>query len=549
MEVRCEGRLLDERGEPLEGLVVALEDREGLPRIRLAQATSGRDGTYALRAEADAWDAPQGIAVAVYDALGLRPLLRVPVAADTRRGVIDPVTVPRRLVSGWLATRTGNPTPVRLSEGNALELFVDDALFVAVSDAISRARRSISLTQLLFDRDFSTSRSFHHRPALVDELIGAGRRGVDVRILLNDNAIVPDSCAEIEQAALDADVPRVRVRRFPISPNVLHAKFLIIDEQEALIVGAPFQQSYWDTPRHDVHEPRRGKRNQPVHDVAVRMRGPIVAHAHEAFANLWNSRSDAAYGGDDRILPVSPPPQVGRAALQLVQTIPPQVLPTAPDGETTILQAYLRGIAQARDYVYMENQYFTNPTVSEALSRALRLRPSLQVILVINEDTDVPTYVRWQKRRLAELGHPGRPRLGVFVLRSPSPIYVHSKLALVDDAWATIGTANLDSMSLETADEFAAPFHPNFDANVVLLDGIEGAPRTGQVTETRRRLWAEHLGDPPEVFGARPDGGWLALWERVARENAQRLARGEPMKGHAVPYAPADIQPPGGRGD
>lgn len=539
--VECRGRIVDERGTPHEGLVVAVEDARTGPRVRLAQAVTDAAGAYALSARADAWDAPEGCALAVYDILGLRPLLRVPLAADATSGLIEPIAVPRALAHGWAATRMADPRPVRLSEGNDLAFFPDDEMWREIARAVRGARRTLVVTQLLFEPDFAISQDYGDRTRLLDMVLDAGRRGVEARILLNDNAVIRDSCAALEKAVAAAGVPNVRLRRFPTSPNVLHSKLLVVDAQEAFIVGPPFQQRYWDTPAHRTHEERRGH-PQPLHDVTVRLRGPIVADVHEGACWLYNRRAEEGTEGAnaefDILPPISPPPRAGEATLQFVQTIPPATLPQVPHGETTILQAYLRGIAAARDFVYIETQYYTSPTIAEALTRALRRNPALEVIIVLNESTDIPTYVRWQKHRLKEMGHPAEPRLGVFTLRSPGAIYVHSKVALADDAWATVGTANLDSMSLETADEFAAPIEPNIDANIVVLDGVDGAPRVGAVASLRRRLFAEHLGDAPEAYATRPEGGWLAVWRRVAEENRARLVDGRPMRGQAVPYEP-----------
>ena len=67
---------------------------------------------------------------------------------------------------------------------------------------------------------------------------------------------------------------------------------------------------------------------------------------------------------------------------------------------------------------------------------------------------------------------------------------MHSKVAIIDDIWATVGSANLDVFSLSRDD--------NSEVNAVLFDDAKV-----QISDFRRRLWAEHLGiaDPTQVDG------------------------------------------------
>jgi phosphatidylserine/phosphatidylglycerophosphate/cardiolipin synthase-like enzyme len=162
------------------------------------------------------------------------------------------------------------------------------------------------------------------------------------------------------------------------------------------------------------------------------------------------------------------------------------------------------------------------------------------------------------------------PRAGVFALWSAdvssarpgvmelNQIFVHSKVVLVDDQWATVGTANLDGVSLHSyGDDYTGRLARrvfrdvrNFEVNVV----IEGEPpddptapaRTGSIPELRTRLWSEHLALPVTALGARPAGGWLPLWRESAAgfvAMLRRRARAAPDDGvarraaHVLPYS------------
>jgi phosphatidylserine/phosphatidylglycerophosphate/cardiolipin synthase-like enzyme len=110
-------------------------------------------------------------------------------------------------------------------------------------------------------------------------------------------------------------------------------------------------------------------------------------------------------------------------------------------------------------------------------------------------------------------------------------IYIHAKLGIVDDKWATIGTSNLDGTSMNRTDWYSSLDVPvvkteivreadehrrSVETNAVIFDGAGGEPVTGFALDLRRRLWAEHLGlaeSSPVLDPAnRPAGGWLQLW-------------------------------------
>lgn len=206
-----------------------------------------------------------------------------------------------------------------------------------------------------------------------------------------------------------------------------------------------------------------------------------------------------------------------------------------------ILASYERALACARRFVYLETQYFTSPRIARLLADALAREPTLEAILLLNTHMDIPGYDAWQEARLREIRAFDHPRLGVFTLQNvtgdkAAPIYLHSKVAIVDDAWATLGSANLDSVSLHEGTEFPIPVPHNVEVNAALLDGIDGAPATGAVANLRRRLWSEHLGAAGIWRAGSPPGGWLATWRAVADANARALHAGAARTGRVFAY-------------
>jgi hypothetical protein len=266
-----------------------------------------------------------------------------------------------------------------------------------------------------------------------------------------------------------------------------------------------------------------------------------------------------------------------------------------PHGETGVLEAYQRAIMKAEEYIYIEDQYFNSPEIVNAIKARMIEKDTLQVIIVLNPRPDIGGYHAHQTALIRELkAAGGDARVAVFTMWScdprassllVAPIYVHSKVAIIDDVWLTVGTANVDGASLnarqwriilpgtiwELLDEgdfkaamfilwfplivlvFLAGFllpgisgflveamqrefvrftqhaNPNRDRqpprhpelNLVVFDGIAGQPASGKVKELRDRLWKEHLGVTPPPTPS--TGGWVAHWNKKADEYLTRI--------------------------
>jgi phosphatidylserine/phosphatidylglycerophosphate/cardiolipin synthase-like enzyme len=97
------------------------------------------------------------------------------------------------------------------------------------------------------------------------------------------------------------------------------------------------------------------------------------------------------------------------------------------------------------------------------------------------------------------------------------PIYVHAKLAIVDDTWLTVGSANLNEHSLFNDTEM----------NIVTHD-------SALATGTRMRLWAEHLELPVEAIDRDPIAVIDELWGPISGEQRARLDDDLPLTHRVV---------------
>lgn len=623
--IGVEGRVIDENGNPIEGLTVIAEDvdlgkielnvlnlleskvksfikNEGILNDSvefikdkyklllpfrddyLGSTTTDKNGYYHIIYPPGKYreilDKDPDIRIIVKDKLGVFELRKTEVYNDITSIVenIDDVIINRAEIEGWHVTLNSS-SPSRLTSNNNFEILIDNKnALKKIVEVIDEAKSYIYLTQFEFYPDFvplffsakDNSSEYKSDDPLTYKLLEAQNRGTDVKIIINENAVVPDNYDELYDYFKDSDV---EVRRFPAKgPYAMHAKVLVADGKKAFIIGSPFVQSYWDTNKHDINEPRRLNKNEgPLHDVSIYLEGPVINHIEEFFIELWNYLSDQHFGGETKIkenkslnknlIPnntlkiiqkINSPTISKNEQLQIVRSITPNTI--TKKGEAGVLEAYRKAITNAEDFIYLENQYFTNKYIIGALKKAVELNPNLQLIMVINEVPDVPTYRSWQHYGFEFMGLDlqkliiEHPQIGVFAKWSGKFVngknklrncYIHSKVAIVDDIWATIGTSNLDGSSLSCAEEFGSSEvsenHRNMEMNVLMFD-ME-SQKTGTIENFRKILWSEHLG--MDIINLkRPNDGWLDLWKHKAYENISELEREEiVLHGGILPYS------------
>lgn len=377
---------------------------------------------------------------------------------------------------------------------------------------------------------------------------------------------------ELHQWYADAgnDARNVRVRECILrSTMVTHAKAVIDRGKEGVLLGSPFDQDYFDSFEHRIDDRRRGAAPSkgPIHDVSVGVRGPAVAHLEELFNSHW------AIAAPDDIQPKPGTPQaIGTVADDEIVT-PAQVVLTldsmfaeATDGEKGVLEAYLRGIHFAQRFIYIENQYFHYDVIIDALIQALKAKSDLVLILLVNVAPDMPLYPGLQQKAIRkikdELGAAAKKQVGVFTAWShavrdvdrklPRPRlidnYLHTKSALIDNRWATVGSANLDGASLEHVEYARAALSGevrNTECNLVVWEETPATP--SPVDALRRRLWSEHLGfsgtsDP--LLADSPTKNWLDVWNQRAGEKLAQLIVDSNLvhPAHILPWPDRDFQ-------
>jgi phosphatidylserine/phosphatidylglycerophosphate/cardiolipin synthase-like enzyme len=288
-----------------------------------------------------------------------------------------------------------------------------------------------------------------------------------------------------------------------------HEKLVIVDGETAFVGGIDLTSLGGD--RYDTSgHPARGRLGW--HDVATHVRGPAVADVARHFADRWREVEG------ERLEPPPTPAPAGDIELQVVRTLPDRVYDFARAGDFRILEAYVRALRSARSLVYLENQFLWSPEVVRILLDKLRRPPSPEFRLVALLPARPNNGADDTRGQLAALvrADDGNGRFLAATIRSRSgtrtdPLYVHAKVAVVDDAWLTIGSANLNEHSLFNDSEM----------NVVTQD-------RALARATRLRLWAEHLERDVDEVSGDPTHVVDALWRPIAAEQLARRRRGEP---------------------
>jgi uncharacterized membrane protein YdjX (TVP38/TMEM64 family) len=195
-------------------------------------------------------------------------------------------------------------------------------------------------------------------------------------------------------------------------------------------------------------------------------------------------------------------PDITDVDVAIARTIPPSTAqPAVRECETL----YFDQIAQAKRTIYVESQYFTNAALADALGDRLRERNGPEVIVVSPAECDgwlerstMGSFRHEVFRRLIAADQHKRLRLVCPTASKTQnvPVFVHSKVMIVDDTIVRIGSANFSrrSMGVDT------------ECDVAVEAAGESRVRAG-IRRIRDRLLAEHLGIPVETVSSRLEHG------------------------------------------
>jgi phosphatidylserine/phosphatidylglycerophosphate/cardiolipin synthase-like enzyme len=440
----------------------------------------------------------------------------------------------------WAA---GDPPP---RPGCSLDVLIDGAQALpAVQRALEGARHWVHIAGWHVTPGFGLTRDDAARP--LRDLLGELAERVEVRVLLWGGAPAPvfhptrSAVRAVRDELTRGSRVQVALDVHERPMHCHHEKLVIVDGEVAFVNGIDLTTLAGDRYDDAAHRVRGGL---GWHDVGTRLRGPAVTDVAEHFAARWeavegvpapSAPAAAAAAGVPAASGVpaavgapaasaapaapadpGPPAPAGDLTVQVVRTVPEKVYDFAPRGDFRILEAYTRALRSARSLIYLEDQFLWSPEVTAILHDKLADPPAddFRIVLLLpakaNNGADD---TRGQLSLLVQADDGGR-RLLATTIRSrtggvTANCYVHAKVGIVDDAWLTIGSANLNEHSLFNDTEM----------NVVTLD-------PGLARATRLRLWAEHLERRPQDVDGQPARVVDELWRPIAREQLERRKAG-----------------------
>jgi len=354
-------------------------------------------------------------------------------------------------VTGWLP-------------GNQLTLLENgEEYFPAVFDAIRAAQREVLVeTFILFEDQVGLD--------LKDALIAAARNGAQVDVLI-DGFGSPDLSAQYTGELAAAGV---RLRAFDpqrplwgIRTNVfrrMHRKIVVVDGERAFVGGINYSAD------HLLDFGPEAKQ-----DYAVALRGPLVDEIRQFARAAIGRPAGARHWFHRRTKPAPEPAQHAAGTAQALFVTRDNH--AHPDD---IERHYRVAIRSARKRIVIANAYFfPGYRLLRELRRAARRGVDVKLILQGKPDMAIV-------KTAAELLHHHLLRAGVQIHEYCQRPF-HGKVALVDDEWATVGSSNLDPLSLAL----------NLEANVIVRDRAFNA----QLAERLERLMCESCKqlDPAEV--------------------------------------------------
>lgn len=335
----------------------------------------------------------------------------------------------------------------RWVDGNAVRLLENgEAYFPAVFDAIRAARHEVILETFIVFED-KVGLELH------SVLLEAARRGVHVDVLVDGFGsadLGPDYIGPLAAAGARVRTFDPSVRVFGTRFNVLrrmHRKLVVVDGQRAFVGGINYSAD---------HLADFGP--QAKQDYAVEVQGPIVDEIRRFAIKAIDAAPGPATPRPE--LPPAPTPVGAGAQAMFVRR-------DNHEHRNDIERHYRAAIRSARKSVLIANAYFfPGFRLLNELRRAARRGVDVQLIL--QGEPDVPL-----ARAAAQLLYEHLQRDGVKIHEyCERPL--HGKVAVVDDDWATVGSSNLDPLSLAL----------NLEANLILRD-------RGFAATLRERL--EHL--------------------------------------------------------
>jgi cardiolipin synthase len=374
--------------------------------------------------------------------------------------------------------------------GNKVTLLLDGATtYEAMFAAIRNSRDHINLESYIIEDD-DAGRQFS------DLLIEQQARGVQVNLIYDSVGGISTPKAFFERLAASG----IRVLEFnPVNPlavrdawlinNRDHRKLLIVDGETAFLGGINISSVY-SSGSAFKRGPDKPDRKIAWRDTDLQVQGSVVGELQKLFLQTWEKQRGPPLESRDYF------PQLAAQGSDIVRAIGS----TPDDPFSLIYLTLISAISNAEKQVYLTNAYFVpDPQLLQALVAAAARGVDVRLILPSTSDSALVFHAgRSHYAGLLEGGVQIYERTGALL---------HSKTAVIDGVWATVGSTNLDWRSFLDNDElnavvigtdFGAKMQAMFAKDLAASSAIDPEkwprrPLMLRIKETLARFWARLL--------------------------------------------------------
>lgn len=427
----------------------------------------------------------------------------------------------------------------------------------------------------------------------------AASKGVEVKVLIwKGPPIFPTCDVETSYKELTAvgvacllDNSSFGILHHPVES--LHQKCSVIDGDTAFVGGIDLlieisgEFDRWDTHFHPFSTPLRTNHKCQTphgwHDVHTLIQGPAAEDVELNFRQRWNYVVTHQHLDETLLVPFHMPtqPLQSQSVMQIARTIPEHTYNFEPNIMHGIAQLYAHALHNIQHFVYLENQYlwlraytgidiallgYNNPEMEHNLNElreALRRGASMTIILPDHPNvgrafTDAALHkLRTEAPAAIEEG-----RLHAFTLATSGdengkmhyrPIYVHAKVAVVDDVWSTVGSGNLNNRGMRDDVEMnVGILDPWLARNLRLMLQAEhlGLISDEDLFILSRMLGKQYLSIAEQQRAANvfkyieqslsDERQAMQMMHEYAWANLQRYKASQPLVGHLLPYLTAE---------
>lgn len=324
-----------------------------------------------------------------------------------------------------------------LTKGNKVTLLADgQATYAAMFKALESAKDHINLESYIIEDD-EIGRKF------ADLLLQKQREGVQVHIIYDSlgSMLTPDAFFQplrdegIQVVAFNPLNPLEGEKRWGLTHRD-HRKILIVDGKVAIIGGVNISKVYSSTPF------KRGKnKKKPIHwrDTDIQIEGPAVAELQKLFLATWMTQREEKPALRNYF------PELKEGGSALVRVI----ASTPGESNRVPFIVYVSAISFAEKSIHLTNSYFfPDDQIIKALTDAARRGVDVKIILPGITDSLLALHA--QRSYYSKLLQAG------VKLYEQSDSLLHAKTAVIDQVWSTVGSTNMDYLSLLNNDEVNA---------------------------------------------------------------------------------------------